>query len=131
MREPASGVTTQSVPPGARSRVQASRAASGSSRCSITSTSSTTWYPPSGRGELLHALLADVELEDVARVRGGRLRQLEAGHREAAAAGLVEQQAVATADVQEAAGRHLLLDQVEQAAGRLAPPRLLAQVSLV
>ena len=38
---------------------------------------------------------------------------------------------MAAAHVQQAAGRHLLLDQVEQAAGRFAPPRLLAQVGLV
>jgi hypothetical protein len=79
----------------------------------------------------LDALLRDVEAEHAGRVLGGGLRQLEAADVEAEAARLVEQQAVAAADVQQLPGGYVRSDQREQAARGGAPAGLFVQVRVV
>ena len=60
---------------------------------------------PSALAEALERLLADVQAELLARVAGRLARELEPDGLIAAPAGLVEQQAVAAADVEQAAAR--------------------------
>ena len=125
-----SGVTTHSTPPGRSSPAQRSIAATGSSRCSITSASTTT-SKPSRSTKASNGLLAHVEPQHLAGVARGRARELEPDRLVAAAARLVEQQAVPAADVEQAPAGDLGADEVEQAAGGRAAPGLLAEVGVV
>ncbi len=86
-----------------------------------------------GRGgrEGLERLLGDRQAEHVARVAGGRARELQPEHVVAHPARLVEQQAVAAADVEQAPRAGVAGDQLEHAAGGRAPSRLLAEVGVV
>ena len=70
--------------------------------------------------------LVDLEPEHVARVAGGRAGELEPGHLVAAPARLVEQQAVAAADVEQAPARRVARRSGRAAAARSRggpPPR--------
>ena len=84
-----------------------------------------------GVGEVLERELADVEVERGAGVLGRRAAELEAERLVAAPTRLVEQQAGAAADVEQAPARHERGDQVEEPAGRRAAAFLLAEVGLV
>ena len=81
--------------------------------------------------EALERDLVDLEAEPVTGVAGGGPRQLQAHGVVAAPAGLVEEQPVSAAHVQQASARHERGDVVEQPRRGRAPAGLLAEVLLV
>jgi hypothetical protein len=82
-------------------------------------------------GEVVERLLADVEAEHLAPVRGRAGRQLETHHLVAAPPRLIQKQPVTAAHVEQPPGGHVAPDQVEQAARGGAASGLLVEVSLV